>query len=665
MRRLALLAVGGLLAAPCARAADAPPAAPPAVPTAAGPALDLEADTTWSGEVRLERRVRVRAGVVLRIVRGTRVVVPWAAQRTTGDARPGLEVFGGLEADGDADAPIRFEAERAPSGARDRTGPVWLGIVVHPGSTLPARLVRCLVADADAGFQPGRSDATARDCGFHGCATGVGVGVLWDGRDRLIRFTPDVAPRIERCRFGRCGTGVGVELAARPHVERSVFHACRTGIGNVRAGVTYPLEGLGPYVDRCEFLRCGVAVQGASRVTHSLFEGNDLVFLGSRFGEAHLTVIDRFVRGRNLYAANRQLVRSDVPLGDDAIFAPPGRRGAVPETLGPDELLGPLETVLGLAPGSPGLGAAAGGGDLGAFGADGATRGPAPRASRPSGLRVARWLVLGPPSPGLLDALPVLAADAARRPRLAGDAEGDAVWAALDADDLEDDDRARRAAATWPGTRVMLATYAAAAAGRASLRLGYDGTLEAWWNGDPVATPPRARRFAVDDVVLRVNVRKGANALLLRHTPRATTGRCVVRLRAEDGQGDAAGLAAAPTARPEAAPARAAVAGATLTREKGRDGKPTGRAVLRVALTGPVHWREVGERKHYRLLDAKGDALDLADAPLRYAPAEKALLFTLPTAPPPGAWRLVVEGLRRPTGEPFAEDGATFTFRGP
>ncbi len=578
MKPATLLVVAGLLAASRAHAADGPPVAPLAAPA---PALDLEVDTTWSGEVRLERRVRVRAGVVLRIVRGTRVVVPWAAQKATGDARPGLEVFGGLEADGDVDAPIRFEAERAPPGERERSGPVWLGIVVHPGSTLPARLVRCLVADADAGFQPGRSDATVRDGAFHGCATGVGVGALWEGQDRLIRFTPDVAPRIERCRFGRCFTGITVERTARPHVERCVFHACRTGVGNVRMGVTYPLEGLGPYVDRGEFLRCGVAVQGASRVTHSLFEGNDLVFLGSRFGEAHLTVIDRFVRGRNLYAGNRQLVASDVPLGDDAIFAAPGRRGAVPATLGPEALLGPLDAVLGLAPGSPALGVAAGGGDLGAFGADGADgglRGAPGLASRPPGLRVERWLVLGPPSPGLLDALPVLAADAVRRPRIAGDAEGDAVWAALEADDLEDDDRARRLAATLPGTRVMLATFTAAAAGRASLRIGYDGTVEAWWNGDPVATPPRARRFRADDVVLRVNVRKGANALLLRHAPRATTGRCLVRLRAEDGRGEAVGVIAAPTARPDAAPPRAAVTGATLTREKGRDGKPTGRA---------------------------------------------------------------------------------------
>ena len=176
----------------------------------------------------------------------------------------------------------------------------------------------------------------------------------------------------------------------------------------------------------------------------------------------------------------------------------------------------------------------------------------------------------------------------------------------------------------------MLATYVAADAGRASLRIGYDGTLEAWWNGDPVATPPRARRYRPDDVILRVTVRKGVNALLLRHTPRATTGRCVVRLLGEDGKGDPAGVAPAPLTGGTKAPPRAAVAGATLTREKGRDGKPTGKAVLRIALTAPVHWREVSDRRRYRLLDAKGVALDLADAPLRYAATEKALVFSCP-----------------------------------
>ncbi|MBL9087876.1 MAG: hypothetical protein JNM10_12135 [Planctomycetia bacterium] len=662
MRRAAVPLAFLLACAAPAGGADAPaPAAPPPAVVAG----DVAEDTTWTGTVVLDRRVRVAEGATLRIARGTRVVVPWAAQHAAGAARPGLEVLGGLDAAGDTAAPIRFEPEARPPGERERRGRAWLGIVVFPGSSRPVRLSHVLVADADAGLQPGRGDVAVTDCAFHGCDSGVGVGVLWDGRDRVIRTLRDVAPRLEGCRFGACHVGVTVELEARPALVRCVFHRCHAGVANQRTGNVYPMTGLGPFVERCEFLGCGTAVQGASRVTHSIFEGNGLVFAGSSFGERLDALVDRFVRGRNLFGENKQLVRSDVPVGDDATFATPRRRGALPDVLGPDDLLGPLDVHLGLAPGSPGLGAAADGGDLGAFGADGATRGRAGLASPTPGLGVPRLLALGPPSPGLLDALPALAADVAKRARVAGDVEGDASWAVVEATELEDDEASRRAAATSPGTRVLLATFTAAEAGRASLRIAWDGTLEAWWDGEPVATPARARRFEPDDVIKRVNVRKGANALLLRHTPRATTGRLVVRLRAVEGDGAPAGIEAAAVVRPGGAAARAAVTGATLTREKGRDGKPTGRAVLRIALAGPVHWREVGDRARYRLLDAKGEAFDLAAAPLHYRPAEKALVFTLPAAPPSGAWRLVVDGLRRPDGSAFPEPGVTVALRGP
>ncbi|MFO0931425.1 MAG: hypothetical protein U1E39_01805 [Planctomycetota bacterium] len=662
MRRAALPLVLLLACASPARGGDAP--APGAGPLTVF-ASDVAEDTTWAGTIVLAKRVRVAEGATLRIARGTRVVVPWAAQRAAGEARPGLEVLGGLDATGDASAPIRFEPEARPPGERERRDRAWVGIVVFPGSARPVRLSHVLVADADAGLQPGRGDVTVTDCAFHGCDSGVGVGVLWDGRDRVIRTLRDVAPRLEGCRFAACHVGVTVEIEARPAVVRCVFLGCHAGVANQRAGNVYPMIGLGPFVERCEFLGCGTAVQGASRVTHSIFEGNGLVFAGSAFGERLDALVDRFVRGRNLYGENKQLVRSDVPVGEDALFATPRRRGTVPSSLGPDDLLGPLDATLGLAPGSPGLGAAADGGDLGAFGADGATRGRTGLASLPPGLGVPRFLALGPPSPGLLDALPALAADVAKRARVAGDVEGEASWAVVDAADLEDDEASRRAAATSPGPRVLVATFPATEAGRASLRIAWDGALEAWWDGDPVATPPRARRFEPDDVIKRVDVRKGVNALLLRHTPRATTGRLVVRLRKVEGDGVPTGIEAAPVARAERASPRAAVTGATLTREKGRDGKPTGRAVLRIALAGPVHWREVGDRARYRLLDAKGEAFDLGAAPLQYRAAEKALVFTLPEAPPTGAWRLVVEGLRRPDGAAFAEPSVTVTLRGP
>jgi hypothetical protein len=234
-----------LLSAPTARGEDAPaPAAPPDGP-ARTVAADVAEDTTWSGTVVLDRRVRVAEGATLRVARGTRVVVPWAAQHAVGDARPGLEVRGGLDATGDASAPIRFEPEARPPGERERRGRAWLGIIVLPGAARPVRLAHVLVADADAGLQPGRGDVAVTDCAFHGCDSGVGVGVLWDGRDRVIRTLRDVAPRLEGCRFGACHVGVTVEIEARPALVRCVFHGCHAGVANERVGNVYPMIGWG------------------------------------------------------------------------------------------------------------------------------------------------------------------------------------------------------------------------------------------------------------------------------------------------------------------------------------------------------------------------------------------------------------------------------------
>lgn len=658
---VALLGLGP--PAPVAVGGDAP-----AAPAASGTvATDVIADTTWTGTVRLASRVKVAAGATLRVERGTRVVIPFEAAGRTGDARPGLEVYGGLEVLGEPDAPVRFEPESPPPGTKPPHGTRWLGLVVFPGGARPARLTGALVIDADAGWQPGRSDALATDCGFWRCGSGVGVGAIWEGKGRLLKFPGDVTPRVERCRFAECEVGVTVERGARPEVVRCVFLRCRVGVGNERPGIVYPPEGLGPHVERCEFLSCKAAVVGPSRVADTIFEGNELVYAGSPFGEQHVTVIDRFVRGRNLYAPQAAFVRSDVPLGDDAIVAPVGRRGDLPAVLDPADLLGPLELALRLAPTSPGVGQASDGGDLGAFGAVGAPRAGAddPRGLR--GFAPTRYLVLGPERPGLLDTLPVLAADAVRRPRAAGDTEGDAVWAALDVADLEDDEASRRAAVSFPGVRVLLATFSAEAEGRAALRIGFDGALEAWWNGAPVAVPPRGRRYRPDDVAARVAVRKGANALLLRHTPRATTARCVVRLLAVVG-GDVhedapPGLAAYPIEARAVAPKVAT--SASLALDRGRDGKPTGKALLKVALTGPVHWRGLFDRRRYALRDAQGVAVSLDDAPLHYRPTERILLFTLPVAPRSGAYSLTLEGLRTVSGSQFAEDPIRLPLRLP
>lgn len=655
MTRARLLAVGLLLAAGPLAVRGRPAAAEDA--PAPVEARDVEADTTWSGTVRLASRVHVRAGATLRVAPGTRVTVPLDAQRGRAE-KPGLEVHGRLVVEGTAAAPVRFEPEAARAGTAgpgpDATpgAPAWAGVMVHPGAG-EVRLARAVVVGAETGLQPGRSEVTASGCVFYGCGAGVGVGVLWDGPSRRVAFAREVGPVLEDCRFARCAVGVAVEARARPTLVRCVFLRCRLAVGNERPGITYAVEGLGPDVDRCEVLRCGVGVDGPSRVTHSIFEGNQLVFRGSSFAEHSTVEIERYVRARNLYAGNDALTRSDVPVGDDAVLDAPRRRRPLPDTLGPDELAGDLGAVLGLEPGSPGAGAAAGGGDLGAFGAAATTRPEPVRAPVGTGLAVPRWLWLGPVAPFLPDSLEALAAAAAARPPLAGDAAGEGAWAVLEGADLRDPAAATRLAATVPQARVLLVPVTAAADGRARLVLGWDGVLEAWWNGKPLATRVGPRRYRPDDVVAGLTVRRGVNALLLRHAPRAATGRLAATFLAEAGDGPPPGLACPEVVRAETAPR--ALAGASVAPEKGRDGKPTGRVVLRAALTGTVHWADAADRRRWILSNAAGATVSLDDAPLQLRPAEKALWFTLPQPLPAGAWRLSLEGARRASGVAFPE----------
>ncbi len=653
--RWLLATLGGLVATSGARAED----------SVALEAVDVERDTTWSGQVRLVRPIRVQAHATLRIAAGTRITVPWVESGgVESHDKPGIEVFGRLVAEGDVRAPIRFEPEAMPATSKPVRWKRWRGILVHDAVPAGVQLVRCLVSGAETGFQPGCPHAVARDCAFVDCHTGIGAGVLWGREDQVIRMVGDVAPTIDGCRFGHCEVGISVELAARPFVHRCVFVRCGSGIANDRHSTTYPVKGLGPFVDRCEFIRCKLAVGGPARVANSVFEGNQLVFAGSDFGEFSLASIDAFVRGRNLFWANTALVRSDVLLGADALLADPKRRRALPETWNGDALLGSLDQVLGLSPGSPALGAAGDGGDLGAFGAEGTVRADTARVSDGPGLVVEEWLHLGPGASDA-DSLADLATEVLRRPRFAGEVDGDGQWAVLEGRPLADPVDSRRILAAIPKPRTLLATLSSETEKDVSLRFGWDGVLRAWWNGIPLEVPAGTRRFRADDASIVVHRRKGPNTLLLRHLPRMSTGRLAVRIvdAGADRVPEGLALAAIPvTGKP---PGPTPIARVSWSIERAAGGKPSGRGILTVVLATPVHWRDAGDLRHMALLDAGGTPVELSGTKLVFGPKAGSIVLTLARPLSTGTWRLRVNDWRRPSGEPFAPSPIEVTFRVP
>jgi hypothetical protein len=657
MRRALALgwaAVLGLVAPP-----DAPPARAEDAP-AERTADDVATDVTWSGVVRLSRRIRVHAGATLRIAAGTRVVVP--SVDVPGVDRkaamvPGIEVSGSLVAEGTAASPIVLgppppDPERPPHG---RPPPAWFGVLAMPigrGAQAPSpaprfELAHCTFERAFAGVQAGRSAALLRSCVFHLCTAGVEVGELWEARDRYIGPAGEVAPRLEDCRFGTCRIGVAVEGEGRPELDRCLFAGCGLGTGNDGPfGVIHPLRSLGPRVERCEFVRCERAVYGPSSVTRCVFEWNDLVFEPSVLHDEFTTQIDRYVRAHNLYGPAQTLTRSDVPLGDGALFAPPDRRGrfAFPATV--EALSGDLAPLLGLESGSIGHPADAGGATVGLFAQREAALGASPDSGAPRGLLVGSWLSAGPAAPSDLPDVDALAKAIGAKGRFAGDldalsAGGAIQWAVVPP--AGSPEAARRA--PDGRARILLAVLDSARDGGATLHLGWDGDLAAWWNGKPLATPSGRRRFRPGDATASLSRVKGPNVLVLRHEARASANRLdVLLLDPLRKDGPPADLAVAPLVRPDAEAAPVSIRSATWHAPRGAN------PFVRIVFTGPVHWADASIVRSYAISDASGRPVDLSGTTFAYQPADRTVDLTPSSPLGRGSYRLTCMDLRAPDG---------------
>lgn len=164
----ALLLLAILLPAGCAstdRAAGIPAGAPEI--------LYIEADTTWSGDVRVAGVVHVRKSATLTILPGTRVLFakrtfPQAADSHEGFAGPGIRVEGRIVAAGTEETPVLFTSGGTPSpGAWDK-----ILFTFSEGN----RFEHCVFEGARYAFHSHFSGIEVRRCVFRDNEEGVRLG---------------------------------------------------------------------------------------------------------------------------------------------------------------------------------------------------------------------------------------------------------------------------------------------------------------------------------------------------------------------------------------------------------------------------------------------------------------------------------------------------------
>ncbi len=627
---------------------------------------DVKEDTTWQGTVRLLGDVTVAQDVRLDIAPGTRIVISSKADPRGGwnDGLVELHVHGLLVADGSLSAPVRFVSqvwvEKAPVGRPDIDDQPWLGLVFHPDATKGSELRGCVFEGGLAAVQAGAPGLRIRDCVFHRCSTGVQTGRLWASARRAGPDLSSSAPHVERCRFGDCYAGVTVERGGRPEIERCLFFGCVTGVGNSREGITGPVSGLGPFVDRSLFLRCSVGLQGASRLTNSMFVGNRTALVASTFQRKYSNVTDRVVRSNNLYHENETIAVGDTPVGEAALHADPSFVRALPVKPSIPVLVGSLARTFQVRPSSPALGAATDGGDLGPTGDVGARRPWDLRREPGSSLVVDRWLVAGPPSADGFSVDVKTARKLHGRPPKPGRSVGTQTWAVL----AEARDGVGGASPVLaegrPVHRVAAAFFRAGRSTDAVLVLGLDGVVRAWWGGEALALPSTRRRYDPDDLRVPVRLRKGRNLLLLQLDPVGAEHRFLCRLVASDDDRRApAGVRldhdAYSSARPGAPASPLVIESARARPEKG--GTTSNSYTLGLRFSGRVHWADVARPRRLLVLESEaGRAVSIDDLETEYKPGTRFLRIHGVTLREGVRYTVRLIGAHAPDGRPLETD---------
>jgi len=141
--------------------------------TAGPPVLEIREDATWSGEIRVEGIVHVRAGAILSILPGSRVLFSnrrfGPADGHEGFFAPGIRVEGTVVAEGTGEAPIVFTSarEQAEPGSWDK---------ILFSFSAGNRFSHCVFEGARYAFHAHFSQISVRECLFRENVEGVRLG---------------------------------------------------------------------------------------------------------------------------------------------------------------------------------------------------------------------------------------------------------------------------------------------------------------------------------------------------------------------------------------------------------------------------------------------------------------------------------------------------------
>ncbi len=142
------------------------------------PAIVITSDTTWSGEVSLDKDVYVPEGVTLTVSPGTVInVIPSESTKTDPEFmsfRREIIVRGTLVADGKKGSPVTFLSPKKEKSE-------WAGILIDGGNVI---LHSTTVRDAETGVDIIQGSLTARDSLF----TNNRYGLAAHGKDTSVRI---------------------------------------------------------------------------------------------------------------------------------------------------------------------------------------------------------------------------------------------------------------------------------------------------------------------------------------------------------------------------------------------------------------------------------------------------------------------------------------------
>lgn len=617
----------------------------------------LDQDTVWSGTVEIVEDVIVAAGVTLTIEAGT-LVIP--ATDVKGEGRGWdprsleIHVYGRLIARGTPERRIRFGPKLKENKDRSKVEPTWFGIVFQPARKRTSRLIWCSINRAQSGVQVCGRELLIENTMFARCAVGLGTGILRGAKGEVKIIRPeDTSPVLRSCLFVQCRTALFNEGDARPDLERCVILDCETGLGSawVESWIR-PVHGVGARLERCEFIRCAIAVTTSARVSNCIFELNTVGIRSSTAHSDEAITIDRYRIDGLLAHNNTKLLSGDLPPALNVRNEPIKRQGKLPPTnsYDPSALWGtPLKSALALATDSPGIGTATDGGDLGAFGR---RRQLAPlgmpKRAVVQGLALDSWLICGPANTkGARDP-----AWPRRKPRL-GMRGLDFIWLGV-ADAFAQPRRPGGSLTDGPANeRYIVATVMVE--GKEPVRLGisFDGNASVWCDGRPLLRPMKLT-FA-KEIFVTTTLKKGVHRFTFRIDPDASRAPFRARLTDKNGNAPIGVYCVSQQIRP----------GKFKVHSVKANRAPNETFSITVQFSSLPFWVDAMNTKNYSLVSADGKRHALRSHRVQYLPRASRIVFDSVHEPALGTFRLAIRPMRDAWGKRRAPEisNAKLTFK--